>query len=238
MPTDDDFDWIFFDCFNTLIDDFDERGDETGLGSLPKLAVELGFFAAQADFVAAYLVSRAYRRDGRETPLQERLAGTLSAAPGAHSAKEIADAVPRLMARWEEEYARLIRPTPGVREMLAHWTPRKPAAVVSNFFLPRHPELYLERFGLRSHFRFVVDSAHFGYRKPSPRIFLHALEQAGLSAEGASRVLFIGDRNDLDIVPARQIGMKVLHFNRGRSRGKVEPVAADVPAIHDWADFR
>jgi hypothetical protein len=35
----DDFDWIFFDCFNTLIDDFDESGDESGLGSLPRLAV-------------------------------------------------------------------------------------------------------------------------------------------------------------------------------------------------------
>jgi FMN phosphatase YigB (HAD superfamily) len=27
-------DWIFFDCFNTLIDDFDATGDESGLGSL------------------------------------------------------------------------------------------------------------------------------------------------------------------------------------------------------------
>lgn len=51
---DRDFDWIFFDCFNTLIDDFDESGDESGLGSLPVLAVQHGFFAAPADFVSAY----------------------------------------------------------------------------------------------------------------------------------------------------------------------------------------
>jgi len=122
--------------------------------------------------------------------------------------------------------------------MLTYWTPRKPAAVVSNFFLPNHPEKYLERFGLRSHFRFVVDSAQFGYKKPNQRIFLHAIERAGLSIDDASRVLFVGDRNDLDILPARKIGMKVLHFNRSRSRGAVERAASDVPVIHDWADFR
>jgi HAD superfamily hydrolase (TIGR01549 family) len=234
----DDFDWIFFDCFNTLIDDFDEDGDESGLGSLPSLAVELGFFKAPADFVSAYFLARAQQPDGRETLLPERLARTLAAAPGAHSRQEIAGAIPRLMARWEEDYARLIRPTPGVREMLAHWSPRKPAAVVSNFFLPKQPEQFLERFGLRSHFRFVVDSAHFGYKKPNERIFLHALTLAGLSADDASRVLFIGDRNDLDIRPARHIGMRVLHFNRSRSRSRVETAAPDVPTIHDWADFR
>jgi HAD superfamily hydrolase (TIGR01549 family) len=233
-----DFDWIFFDCFNTLIDDFDAEGDETGLGSLPELAVKLGFFAAPAEFMAAYLVARAHRPDGREIHLWERLEATLAAAPGEPRPGQTAAALARLLARWEEEYQRLIRPTPGVREMLAHWSPRKPAAVVSNFFLPRHPEQYLERFGLRAHFRFVVDSAEFGYRKPDPRIFLHALERAGLSAADAPRVLFVGDRNDLDIVPARELGMQVLHFNRSRSRRRVEPADSDVPAIHDWADFR
>ena len=236
--TSDDFDWIFFDCFNTLIDDFDEQGEETGLGSLPELSVKLGFFAAPGDFVAAYLRARAHRPDGREIHLWDRLERTLADAPGRHGPEEAAAALARLLARWEEEYLRLIRPTPGVREMLAHWSPRKPAAVVSNFFLPHHPEQYLQRFGLRAHFRFVVDSAQFGYRKPDRRIFLHALERAGLSAGDASRVLFVGDRNDLDILPARQMGMRVLHFNRSRTRSRVEAAAADIPAIHDWADFR
>jgi HAD superfamily hydrolase (TIGR01509 family) len=235
---DDDFDWIFFDCFNTLIDDFDESGGEWGLGSLPALAVQLGFFAAPTDFVSAYLCERDQHQDGRETLLPERLANTLAAAPGSHKSREVLDALPKLLARWEEDYTRLLRPTPGVHEMLAHWTSQKAAAVVSNFFLPNHPEQYLQRFGLRSHFRFVIDSAQFGYKKPDPRIFLHAIERAGLPASAASRVLFVGDRNDLDILPARQIGMRVLHFNRSRSRSRVESVASDVPSIYDWADFR
>ncbi len=234
----DDFDWIFFDCFNTLIDDFDEQGGESGLGSLPVLAVELGFFAAPADFVAAYLRARVQDHDGRETLLTDRLAITLAAAPVTRSHEDIAHAVSRLLIRWQDDYARLIRPTPGVREMLAYWTARKPAGVVSNFFLPNHPEQYLQQFGLRSYFRFVIDSARYGYRKPHPHIFLHALGQAGLTPSDAPRVLFIGDRNDLDILPARELGMRVLHFNRSRSRSGVEPTAEGVAAIHDWTDFR
>ena len=76
------------------------------------------------------------------------------------------------------------------------------------------------------------------FSRQAQRIFLHAIERAGLSIDDASRVLFVGDRNDLDILPARQIGMKVLHFNRSRSRGEVERAASDVPVVHDWADFR
>lgn len=237
MVNDDDFDWIFFDCFNTLIDDFDESGDESGLVSLPALAVELGFFTTPDEFLAAYGHARKHRSDGREIHLPERLAHTL--AVGLKTAPhEIAGGVSCLQARWEEDYHRLIRPTPGAAEMLARWSGRKPAGVVSNFFLPQRPERYLERFGLRVHFRFVVDSAGFGYRKPDRRIFHHALARAGLSHDETHRVLYIGDRNDLDVLPAREIGMKVIHFHRGRSRRGVEPTPEGVLAIHDWAEFR
>lgn len=234
----EEFDWIFFDCFNTLIDDFDEHGDESGLGSLPALAVELGFFVTSAAFVTAYSRARAFHQDGRETLLPERLAQALSLSPHPHGVREIARAVSRLQARWEEEYHHTIRPTPGANEMLTYWSARKPTGVVSNFFLPRRPASYLERFGMRSHFRFVVDSAEFGYRKPDPRIFHHALAQAGLSAADAHRVLYIGDRNDLDVQPARQLGMRVVHFNRSRHRRGTEPTLDGVTAIHDWTDFR
>jgi putative hydrolase of the HAD superfamily len=234
----DSFDWIFFDCFNTLIDDFDAVGEEHGLGSLPDLAVARGLFADPADFMAAYLVARRRSADGREVNLPERLTRVLAASPAGLDAAAVAAALPALLARWDEDYRRLIRPTPGVQAMLAHWSLRKPAAVVSNFFLPGQPEQYLQRFGLDGHFRFVVDSADFGYRKPDPRIFLYAIERAGLTPADAPRILFIGDRNDLDIQPARALGLQVLHFNRSRAGRRVEPVAADVPAIFDWADFR
>ena len=46
--------WIFFDCFNTLLDDFDEAGDESGLGSILDLPVREGYFATPRGFEAAY----------------------------------------------------------------------------------------------------------------------------------------------------------------------------------------
>lgn len=48
------FDWIFFDCFNTLIDDFDDAGDESGVGFLAHLPVHAGFYSTSADFKQDY----------------------------------------------------------------------------------------------------------------------------------------------------------------------------------------
>jgi hypothetical protein len=59
-----DYDWIFFDCFNTLIDDFDQTNDESGLGSLPTLAVELGLFRTREDFLSAYHADYWAKPDG------------------------------------------------------------------------------------------------------------------------------------------------------------------------------
>ena len=39
--------WIFFDCFNTLLDDFDEAGNESGLGSILDLPVRVRRYPAK-----------------------------------------------------------------------------------------------------------------------------------------------------------------------------------------------
>ena len=234
-----DFDWIFFDCFNTLIDDFDDSGDESGLGSIPELAAAHGFHASRAEFVADYRRQRgAAAAHGREMPLGERLRRTLAAHPTAAPAERIAATTGAMLEVWEKEYSRLLRPTPGVAAMLAHWGPRQPIGVVSNFFLPDRPAGYLRRFGLDANLAFVLDSAAFGWRKPNPAIFHEALRLAGLGGGDAGRVLFVGDRPDLDILPARALGFQLLHFNRRNTRPDVEPTPAGVPAIHDWAEFR
>lgn len=235
----DDFDWIFFDCFNTLIDDFDDAGEEHGLCSLPDFAVEQKLFATRAEFIAAYHSCRgeAWARE-REMALPERLQRTLAASPLRPDRARVETGVRAMVSLWETEYARLLRPTPEVAAMLAHWSPRKPAGVVSNFFLPDEPARYLERFGLRRHFRFVVDSARFGFRKPHHAIFDEALARAGLTRGEAHRVLFIGDRIDLDVETPRALGMQVIHFHRGKTRPSVAPTPAGVRAISSWDEFR
>ena len=121
--------------------------------------------------------------------------------------------------------------------MLTRWRHRRRLGVVSNFHVPGLPAQFLESFGLREHFDFVLDSAAFGFKKPEPRIFERALSLAGLNPKDAARVLFIGDRLELDVYPAQALGMQALHFNRSRSRPAVAPSPAEVGVIYDWNDF-
>ncbi len=233
-----EFDWVFFDCFNTLIDDFDATGDESGLGSLPEIAIAQGFFADQAEFIACYRRQRSpFPANGQEVHLDERLRRTLAAGQSAHPPEQIAATVSAMLQHWDQEYLQLLRPTPGAAAALNRWAPLKKLGVVSNFFLPHYPARYFRHFKLDHHFKFVLDSAAFGFKKPHPSIFREAMRLAGLGATDAARVLFIGDRLDLDILPAREFGLQVLHFNRSKTRIKVAPTPPDIPVIYDWSEF-
>jgi putative hydrolase of the HAD superfamily len=232
-------DWIFFDCFNTLLDEFDEAGEEGGLYELPALAAGHGFFATAEAFRGAYTEVRAATvRLGQEMPLGDRLRQTLEMAPVRRTPDEIAAEVARLVAAWEPEFARRLRLTPGVQDMLEYWVARRKLAVVANSFLPGLPERYLQRFGLARFFRFFLDSASFGFKKPNPLIGMEALSQAGLGPCDGAQVLAVGDRHDLDVAAALDLGMHVVHFNRQRLRPGAAPTPAGIPVIYDWSEFR
>lgn len=237
LPT--DFDWIFFDCFNTLIDDFDESGDEAGLGSIPEIAVAHRLFDTPVDFVATYKKRRQLAiHDGREILLPQRLRDTLSASLAKPTPASVDKLVESMLRQRDEEYRALLRSTPGVNEMLDYWSQRKKLGVVSNFYLPHYPAQYLEEFGWNQHFEFILDSAAFGFRKPSPEIFTEALRLAGLVIGQGDRVLMIGDRYDFDIYPAHQLGWQTLYFNRKKSRPHTEEPPEGTPQIYDWSEFR
>src|SRR5262249_23746400 len=68
-------------------------------------------------------------------------------------------------------------------------------------------ESSLEAAGLRPFFAVVVDSHLAGVEKPDPRIFTHALEQAGAQA---GRTLHIGDIYHADVLGARGAGIHAL----------------------------
>jgi HAD superfamily hydrolase (TIGR01549 family) len=233
-----DFDWVFFDCFNTLIDDFDEAGDESGLCTLPKLAVTEGYFASEKEFVAHYRRHRSdVARPHAEVHFDERLRRTLASSQRVGSPEQIAQTVAAWLRHWDEAYLRLLRPTPGAAAALRRWAENKKLGVISNFFLPEYPARYFRHFGFDDHFQFILDSANFGIRKPHAKIFHQAMKLAGVDPAQANRILFIGDRVDLDILPARDCGMQVLHFNRSKSRPNVAPTPPGIPVIYDWSEF-
>lgn len=90
-------------------------------------------------------------------------------------------------------------------------------------------EKLLERVGLRRHLAFVVDSGAVGIEKPDPRIFVLALEKAGMSAADS---YYVGDIYPVDVVGSRAAGMvPVLLDPFGRHGERGCRTASDVAAF-------
>jgi FMN phosphatase YigB (HAD superfamily) len=84
-------------------------------------------------------------------------------------------------------------------------------AVVSNFdYTPTALDI-LERGGVVELFDAIVVSDEVGWRKPKRDIFDVALARLGVRAEES---LFVGDRADMDVLGAQQIGMDAAWINR------------------------
>jgi HAD superfamily hydrolase (TIGR01662 family) len=58
----------------------------------------------------------------------------------------------------------------------------------------------------------VVSSVSLGARKPEPLFFSRLVEQLGLEP---SRIAYVGDRVDNDVVPAAAAGLVAVHVRRG-----------------------
>ncbi len=81
-------------------------------------------------------------------------------------------------------------------------------ALVSNTFVPAAVhDRHLDMLGLLPLLPVRVYSSEFGYRKPDPRIFHHALAQMGVSPDNA---MFVGNLIKTDIVGPRRLGMKTV----------------------------
>ncbi len=90
--------------------------------------------------------------------------------------------------------------------------------ILSNTFISGHSlERHLRQIGILDFFTMRMYSYEFDFRKPDLRIFRIAIERIG---EAAENILYVGDRLDMDIQPALQIGMqpvlKVAYTNTGK----------------------
>ena len=234
------FDWIFFDCFNTLIDDFTTDGDESGLGAVLDLPANAGFYTTGAEFKIDYDRWKRDTWDGtdwREVELTHRLKDILTKKAGSRT-DEVDTFVDRIIEQFESGYQATLRLTPGVHEMLQRWRHKVRMGVISNFYQPDWPQRMLMKFGLDGFFDFIIDSASFGFKKPGHPIYIGALQQAGLSIKQASRVLFIGDNLTNDVLAPMELGMKAIYLDRSDDRPLSEPVPENIPSIKHWDDFK
>ena len=85
----------------------------------------------------------------------------------------------------------------------------------------------LEEWGVESYFQLIILSEEVGLSKPDSTIFKLALQKANTTA---NRIVYVGDRYDNDIVPAKSLGMRAVRILTGMGRFAVE----DMEWKSDW----
>ena len=238
MVTSTSIDWIFFDCFNTLIDDFDTSGYEVGLAPMYQVPVTAGLYQHIEDVRADYHRWRLEYIAGKaqEQSLQQRFSNMFKTYRPEMDAEDIGRIVTEMEVQFEQCFPETLRLPPGVESMLQRWQGTVRMGVVSNFFLADWPAKMLERHGLKSYFRFVLDSAECGIRKPSDAIYHVALEAAG--NPDPTRVLFIGDHLTNDAIAPQRLGMQSIYFDRSAERPSSSAAPEDMPTISQWDQFK
>jgi HAD superfamily hydrolase (TIGR01549 family) len=87
----------------------------------------------------------------------------------------------------------------------------------------------LAPYGLYDLFAVYAVSGDLGYEKPDARIFHHALQQLGIAAEQAGRVLMLGNNLSRDIAGANAVGMVSVWLDWAPRRSKTPANALEVP---------
>jgi 2-haloalkanoic acid dehalogenase type II len=116
---------------------------------------------------------------------------------------------------------------------LARLTARWPLASLTN------GNADLQRIGIHAHFSHHICARDTGAAKPDPRIFLAAAGQLGIAP---AEILHVGDDPEMDMVGARDAGLRTAWINRS---GQPWPAALgaapeldlrDMGELADWLD--
>ena len=121
----------------------------------------------------------------------------------------------------------------GIRELL-HSLDRlgiTTGIVSNNAFSGKILEDELAAHGLLGHFKFVISSMDYGFRKPHRRIFDLAVKKLGLDA---SDVWFAGDKVEYDVVGARGAGLVPVWYNYSDENNP----QCDCLMVRTWGDFK
>ncbi|MBK8501741.1 MAG: HAD family hydrolase [Saprospiraceae bacterium] len=229
--------YIFFDCFNTLIDDFDEYGDESGMRPLAHIPVKHGLYDVEHEFHDDYLAwRRNYWSNGNcdEVLLRDRLNHIfLEQMNRNRKDVNLTLVVEEMLTLFHEIFPTTIRTSNKVRAVLDNLKDRIPMSVVSNFFLPDYPEYLLAQHDLHHYFEFIIDSAQLMVKKPGKEIYNHVLAKAGIKKGDISQVLFIGDNLKNDVLTPMEIGMQAWYFDRSEERPSAQ-APGHIKSFKNW----
>src|SRR5262245_1798174 len=215
---------ILFDLFDTLVRFDRERMPEIQIngklvrssagmlhGILQTQAPQIGLEACYEALGASWREAERLRAlDHREVSALDRFGyffralGLDEAALPEGFGRSLIDAHPGALGRAAEF-------PPHHGPLLRRLAERYRLAVVSNFdYTPTALDI-LGRAGVVELFDAIVVSDEIGWRKPRRDIFDAALGRLGVRAEES---LFVGDRADMDVLGAQQIGMDAVWINR------------------------
>ncbi|ATW26894.1 HAD family hydrolase [Candidatus Formimonas warabiya] len=210
-----DFQWIFFDCMETLV-------DLTQLPAQKDYALwafqgsgREDFWEGFEEFFCHYQLVK--KTMGEEFPqFQEHEISRgfervirLKApdAPGARISA-IRDGLCR---NFWTNYVAKCYVQDEVKMVLRQLVQDYQLGVVSNFTVMNGIEELLKKNGIDQYFRFVITSVKEGWRKPHPRIYQAALERARVAPES---VLFVGDDFECDYAGPGRLGFRTLLLDR------------------------
>jgi len=103
---------------------------------------------------------------------------------------------------------------PFTHEVLAYLKPRYRMHLITNGFRDIQ-HIKLASSNLTQYFEEIITSECSGCLKPDPRIFAHALERTGATAQES---LMIGDNLECDVLGAYNAGLDQVYFNPDKRR--------------------
>ena len=107
--------------------------------------------------------------------------------------------------------ARLVALVPNTMEVLNYLKEKNyKIHLITNGFLEVQ-SIKMKTSGLDKMIDSSFVSEEVGFKKPDHRIFFHAMNEVGGNIENS---VMIGDDLSVDIIPAKEIGMKHIYFNR------------------------
>lgn len=97
---------------------------------------------------------------------------------------------------------------PGAIEVLKELQMKYRLHIITNGF--RDVQYFkMKNSGIIDFFKTITDSESVGVKKPDPKIFKHAVYDAGSEMKNS---LMVGDNFEADICGAQQVGMQAIHF--------------------------
>ncbi|MGQ0792509.1 MAG: HAD family hydrolase [Deltaproteobacteria bacterium] len=194
----------------------------------------VGFEAFYEAFVGSYVeFNEIKERDLREYPNRQRF-GLMLRGLGIQSANDDEAALAMTSSHMEGIAAGVYFPEEN-REVLQKLSRRYRIALVSNFDHAETAYSLLRKFDIERYFEQMVISIEFGWRKPKPDIFRHALERLGVAAEDS---VFVGDNFDADVRGSKSVGMDAVWINKfGEQTPEEKSVEPDYTVLR-FADIR